>query len=102
MSRWKLTTPFSELMGDGPMPSAVVDELVDQGVPVIVEMYPERGRNNKEAEKDRRIAQLEAAIRWYIAHVERCEGTDFLSDVYADESDEPHRSVIRLFRVEQY
>lgn len=56
----------------------------------------------RRADKDRRIAELEAALRWYVKHVENAEGTDFLSETNAFEADEPHRSVVRSFREHQY
>ena len=51
---------------------------------------------------EKRIAELEASLRWYIKHVEECEGTDFLSDNHSYEVDEPHRRIVRAFRERQY
>jgi hypothetical protein len=49
-----------------------------------------------------RVEQLEAALRWYIAHVQDCEGTDFLSGSHCVASDEPHLTLARTFRAKQY
>ena len=55
------------------------------------------------ADKDKRIDELEAALRWYIAHVEDCEGTDFLSAYHAESPENgPHVDVVRAFRKRQY
>ena len=49
------------------------------------------------------IERLRAALRWYIKHVEYCEGTDFLSASYpTGPEDEPHASIVRAFRTVQY
>jgi hypothetical protein len=40
---------------------------------------PHRGGKMTAEMAAARIAELEAALRWYVKHVEDCEGTDFLS-----------------------
>ena len=64
--------------------------------------YFEHQPSNLERKAAARIEALEEALRWYVKHVQGCEGTDFLSDSHCGDDDEPHLSVARAFRETQY